>query len=293
MSARKKISKRTRFVALLLPESKKLLDDKSYYGPMLQGLSDGLMAGGYNLRPVECLHEYQREHFLHSPSSFYAGVVIMGQLYTAKPFVEEVVRALSGPKVVLDHYFDDVPVHSVREDSVAGMRKLAEHLIVLGHRHIAYLDTDRPKANPWKREGINVALSEAGLPEMARGWVAGCRCNFADTATALDWFMDLDPRPTAIMTYGDFRALLLLQAAAERGLRVPQDLSITGYGDLAVRTNRSRTLTSAGVDPAELGRRAAELVIGEKREKPLSVLVAPELFVRGTTSAPGGERDSK
>ncbi|MHC4914528.1 MAG: LacI family DNA-binding transcriptional regulator [Planctomycetota bacterium] len=288
MSPRKRESKRARFVALLLPESQKLLDDKSYYGPMLQGLSDALRDAGLGLRPVECLHEYQRAHFLHSPASFYAGVVVMGQLYTARDFVEEVVRALSGPKVVLDHHFEDVPMHSVREDAVEGMRKMAGHLIEGGHRHIAYLDNDDPNANPWKREGINRALTEAGLPELARGWVAGCRCNFSDTATALDWFTGLEPRPTAVMTCGDIRALLLLQAAAELGMRVPADISITGYGELAARTGRSRVLSSVGVDPAEMGRRAAELVLGDERDAPLSVLVPPELALRGTTGPPAG-----
>jgi DNA-binding LacI/PurR family transcriptional regulator len=281
-------ARKPRFIAVLLPETQKLLDDRGYYGPMLQALSETLLESGCHMRPIQCLHEYQKEHFLRSPARAYAGVVFMGMLYKSKLFIEAVLENLPGPKVVLDHHFDDLPLHSVREDAVAGMRVLTEHLISLGHRHVAYLDNDKPDANPWKREGINLALREAGLRELGPGWVAGCRCNFLDVSEALEWFMGLEPRPTAIMTCGDVRALLLLQAVAERGLAVPRDISIVGYGDLAVRSGRSRQLTSVGVDLAQMGRRAAELVTGDADAKPVSVLVAPELQVRGTTAAPGG-----
>ncbi len=286
MTAEKSAPEGARFVALLLPETQKLLDDRAYYGPMLGGLSDALLEKNWHMRPIQCMHEYQKEHFLHTPPGFYRGVVFMGMLFKSPLFVQAVVEKLECPKVVLDHHFENIPMHSVREDAVAGMRVVTEHLLALGHKHVAYLDNDSPGANPWKREGVNLALREAGLGELARGWVAGCRCNFLDVAEALDWFMGLEPRPTAIVTCGDVRALLLLQAAAERGMQVPRDLSITGYGDLAVRSGRSKALTSVAVDPVLMGRRAAELVAGDADAAPVSVLVPPELLVRGTAAAP-------
>ncbi len=281
-------SGKARFVAVLLPEAQKLLDDKGYYGPMLQALSDRLMEAGCYMRPIQCLQEYQRDNFLQSSANLYAGVIFMGHLFNARPFVEAVVNSLGGSKVILDHHFDGMAVHSVREDSVAGMRMITEHLLSLGHKSIAYLDNDNPDANPWKREGVNLALRQAGRGELGRGWVAGCRCNFLDVSKALEWFMSLDPRPTALVTCGDVRALLLLQAAAEIGLNVPGDISIAGYGDLAVRSGRSKSLTSVGVEPAVMGVRAAELVLGDVDTKPKSLLVPPELRIRSTTDEPGG-----
>ncbi len=210
MTAAKSDSESARFVAVLLPESKRLLGDQAYYGPMLQGLSDALIEKNRYMRPVQCLHEYQKEYFLRTPPGFYKGVVFIGLLFKSPLFIQAVVEKLSCPKVILDHHFDDIPIHSVREDSVAGMRVVTEHLLALGHKHIAYLDNDNPDANPWKREGVNLALRGAGLGELPRGWVAGCRCNFVDVAVALDWFMGLEPRPTAIVACDDVRALLLL-----------------------------------------------------------------------------------
>ncbi len=277
-----------RFVAVLLPETKQILDGAGYYGPMIDGLNAGLMERRIFMRPVQCLHEYQKEHFLHSAVSMYSGVVILGTFFTSELFLRAVAEALPGPKVMLDHHVPDLGIHGVCEDSAAGMSALVGHLLSLGHRHVAYLDMSNPQANPWKRDGINGALTAAGLPALGRGWVAGCRDKFADVSVALDWFMGMNPRPTAIVCCNDERALLLLQAAAERGLRVPGDLSIAGYGDNAVRTGRSSSLTSVWVDPVEMGRRGAELVTADPGARPELALVAPHLEIRGTTAPPPG-----
>jgi len=275
-----------RFVAALLPESDTLLNDKRYYGPMIQGLTSGLMERDVQLRPLQCLQDFQQQKFLSYPPDFYAGVVFVGPIYKQKKFIEAVVARFSGPKVMLDHHFDDIAMHSVREDAMAGMRMVAEHLIALGHRRLAYLDLSDQKANPWKREGVDVALRQAGLPGLSRGWVAGCRDNFTDIAAALDWFLDLTPRPTGVVCCDDTRALLLLQAAAERGLRVPEDISITGFGDFAVPTGRSQILTSVRVDTAVMGHKAAEILTGAPDAKPVSLLVPPQLISRGSATEP-------
>ncbi len=69
-------------------------------------------------------------------------------------------------------------------------------------------------------------------------------------------------------------------------MQVPGDISLTGFGDTAVRLGRSQMLTSLAVDSALMGRRAAELVTGEPDAAPVPVLVSPELVVRGTTAPP-------
>jgi LacI family transcriptional regulator len=278
--------KEERFVAVLMTDPRLLLDDKAYYGPMLQALSESLMKKGLFMRPVQCLHQHQQQHFLDSPRHLYAGIVFLSQMFKHKPFIKEVVARMGGPKVMLDHHFDDVPVHSVREDALAGMRMLTEHVLSLGHRRVAYVDNDRPDANPWKRQGVNMALRQSGRRELGPGWTAGCRLNFSDASAAMDWFLDLEKPPTAIICCDDNRALLVLQAAAERGMRVPADMSVAGYGDTAVGTGRSNILTSVAFASEELGRRAAELVAGPAHAGPVPVLVPPTLMIRDSTGAP-------
>jgi len=277
-----------RFAAALLPEPQALISQKLYYGPMLQGLGEGLLEAGIMLRPVHCMQLYQQQRFLETPRGFYAGLAFMGTIYACEGFIRRVAGEMSCPKVMVDHHFEDLAMHSVRDDAQSGMRALTEHLVGLGHRHVAYLDKGSPEANPWKREGVREALLAAGLPALERGWVAGCRDNFADVSAALEWFMDLSPRPTAVVCFDDTRALLALQAAAERGMRVPEDLSVAGYGDEAVRTGRSQVLTSMHIDAEQMGRRAAELLVRGGGAEPVALMLAPELRARASTAAPGG-----
>jgi DNA-binding LacI/PurR family transcriptional regulator len=275
---------RNRFVPVLLPESGDIQVKWPYYSRMLEAFSEALMRGNCFMRMVPCLHSYQREHFLNTLGEQYAGAVFLGPTYQMKNFIAAVVARLEGPSVMLDHHFDDLPLSSVREDAVAGMSEVAGHLLALGHRHIAYLDSANPDDNPWKREGINRALGAAGLPELT-GRVAGSRYNFIDVAAALEWFTGLEPRPTAVIACSDPMALFLLRAAGEVGISVPDDLSIAGFGDFAALTGRSQALTSAGVDPADAGRKAAELILGAPQE-PVAVLLPPRLAVRETTAPP-------
>jgi DNA-binding LacI/PurR family transcriptional regulator len=289
MTAPKGSSPPTHFVAVLLCEPEKWLNDRSYYGPMLQGLSTALLEHGFYMRPIDCRHEYQRAHFLDSRSELYAGAVFLGPIYPFEGFLREVVARVPGPKVLLDHHIEGLEAHSIREDAETGMSLVVRHLVDLGHRSLAYLDLEDPGANPWKRRAIDLALHAAGLPELGAGRAAGCRNNFLDAAKALEWFLALSPAPTAVICCDDDRALLLLQAAAERGMRVPHDLSITGFGDSAVRIGRSQNLTSVSVDPEAMGRKAAELVAAGtsgRDGRPRTVLIAPKLAVRGSTARP-------
>jgi LacI family transcriptional regulator len=277
----------THFVAVLLSEPEKWLSDKSYYGPMLHGLSGALLERGFYMRPIDCLHEYQRAHFLDSSSGLYAGAVFLGPTYPFVDFIRQVSERVPGPKVLPDHHIEGLGIHSIREDADAGMGLVVGHLLDLGHDALAYLDLEDAGANPWKRRAIDLALHAAGRPELGAGRSAGCRNNFLDVAKALDWFLALSPAPTAVICCDDVRALLLLQAAAERGLRVPHDLSIAGFGDAAVRSGRSQILTSVSVDPVAMGRRAAELIAAGPGGPPQTILVRPELAVRGSTARLG------
>jgi len=279
-----------RFAALLLPDAEEVFANQRYYGRMLESLSAGLLEEGIMLRPMQCLHAYQKEHFLATPERFYVGVAILGPLYTARSFVEAVVERMVGPKVLLDHHLEGLRMHSVREDAVKGMRRVTEYLLSLGHREFGYIDVSDPEGNPWKRQGVNAALRDAGVAELGRGKVAGCRVNYLDVVAALDWFEGLDPRPTALICSDDTRAMLLLQAATERGMRVPGDISITGFGDYMNGPEGTRCLTSLADNPVEMGREAARLLAGDPEAEPVSVLVAPDLVVRGTSGPPGPDR---
>ncbi len=278
-------SDRDRFVAVLATNAK-LFEDGNIYAEMLQAFCDRLLESRTFMRLVGCRHEYQRKHFLDTLGQQYSGIVFLSTIYRYDEFIRATIANFEGPMVLLDHFIESLPVSSVLDDSAAGMKKATEHLLQLGHRSLAYLDMYRSADNPWKREGICTALREAGLPELEVGRTAACHNEFEDALVALDWFMELDSPPTAIICFDDDRALFMLRAAAERGLNVPGDISVLGYGDTAFRKGKSGILTSLDTDAPGQGRMTADLVTGAMPNEARKFLVEPKLVVRGSTAPP-------
>ncbi len=95
----------------------------------------------------------------------------------------------------------------------------------------------------------------------------------------------LPDRPTAVFAASDTQALGVISAAHEAGLRVPDDLSVVGYDDIEIADYLELTTVRQGL--FESGRIGAELLLAEIRERsrpPASLVLPPEVVVRGTTA---------
>lgn len=173
----------------------------------------------------------------------------------------------------------------------AGARSLTAHLTRLGHRRIGVIaGPDNWLASEARLAGHASALAEAGVlpsPELVRATEPTTRHGY-QAANAL---LDLPQRPTALIGFNDKAAVGALTAAAQRGLRVPDDLSIAGFDDIDLAQATSPMLTTVRQPLAEMGRMAVSLLIrllDGHRVDALHVELATELVVRGSTGpAPG------
>ncbi len=202
-------------------------------------------------------------------------------------------------------YVDQGPdpgISSVNVDDRGGARTAAQHLIDLGHRHIAVLtlasdarDSGEdgspgvPHVQRERRLGWLGALADAGIEPIAVVEASG----HADTdaAEASNELLTLDPRPTGVVCFSDVLALGMVHAAHRNGLSVPEDLSVVGFDDSPVATRSEPALTTIRQDVAEKGRLATELLrqaIDANRAgapiEPRQVTLPTELVVRGTTA---------
>ena len=180
----------------------------------------------------------------------------------------------------------------VRTDDCAGGRLAAEHLVQLGHRRIAFIGDDPGNsfgftATADRERGFRDVLREAGIPVRPSHVVHGphdhdvARRLTADLITAGD-------RPTAVFASSDVQAMGVLAAAAEAGLRVPEDLSVIGFDDIELSEYAGLTTVRQPLfDSGFLGARllldaldAGSLPPAATHELPL------ELVTRTTTAAP-------
>ena len=177
---------------------------------------------------------------------------------------------------------------TVNLDLADGMRQVAGHLARLGHRRITHIAAD---VDSWtfrlRREVFDAAVG--GIP----GAVTGRRdaaLTVADGMRAARAALTAPgPRPTALVCDDDVLAAGACKAVRRLGLRVPEDVSVTGFDDMALATAVEPELTTVRLPAEEAGERgmAALLDVLEGRPPALGDLPV-RLVVRGSTAAPGG-----
>ena len=171
-------------------------------------------------------------------------------------------------------------------DNDAGMRLGMEHLTQLGHRRICLLVNESTEVESIRarKRAFETAAREAGLSE-ARVAVCGTRLweNSADAAGGkMAEILAQTPRPTAIFTVSDAGAWAVLQQLAERGIRVPDDMSVLGFDDDRASRFMRPTLSSLAQPIEAITQGALKLLSGPRPRGRISFL-APRLVVRQST----------
>jgi DNA-binding LacI/PurR family transcriptional regulator len=212
------------------------------------------------------------------------GLVVVGTL--PDPAALETVAARI--PVVVAGAREPVPagVDVVAGDDEKGAGLVTEHLIGLGHRRIAHL-AGYGAVGELRRRSFEAVMRAHGLADRAPVEVSdmteegGFR-----TAVRL---LSRAERPTAVVAVNDIAAVGVLSAAEELGLRVPDDLSVTGYDNTSISRLRHLWLTTVDNAGHEVGRRAARCLLdrfdgagGAGRVQ----LAVPTLEIRGTTAPP-------
>ncbi|HEU0066255.1 MAG TPA: LacI family DNA-binding transcriptional regulator [Sphingomonas sp.] len=170
---------------------------------------------------------------------------------------------------------------SVQIDNVRAAAVMTRHLLALGHRRIGFVGGHPHYATSRQRAaGHRAALAAAGITEEPALFVSGAY-DFPSGARAGEALLALDRPPTAIFAASDEMAAGVLAAAHARGLRLPDDLSVAGFGDDALAEYVWPALTTIRQPTRELGRQAADLLltgVDERRE------IAFELVERRSTA---------
>jgi LacI family transcriptional regulator len=194
------------------------------------------------------------------------------------------------PVTLLDARCDDQRIPSVAPDEAQGGQAATQLLLDAGHRRIGLINNvDDIPATEGRLEGYLRALREAGvepdddlvvtdLSEASGGYRAGLA------------LLDRAPRPTAIFCFNDRMAMGLYQAAAERGLRIPEDLSVVGFDNQELIADGLRPgLTTVALPHYEMGAWAVETLIRRLEDPdiaPEQVLLRCPVVARGSVSTP-------
>ena len=193
------------------------------------------------------------------------------------------------PVVVSWAYDPTQPKPSIGFDNRKAMRAMAKEVLAKGHRRIAAISA-RQSDNDRARErmaGVREAMTEAGL-DASDLPVFETQYTIEAGGAAFTALMNGTPAPTAVICGNDVLAVGALKAAQTLGLKVPQDVSITGFDDIELSTVTTPALTTVHVPHREMGVLAARalwhMVTGETRGE--SLHLDTRLQLRDTLAAP-------
>ena len=183
------------------------------------------------------------------------------------------------------------PENMVASNDREAVRGAVEHLIAAGHRRIGFVTGPHGFRSAIERQkGYEEALEAAGLPVL-RTLMVGGDYLFESGMRAAERLLDLSPRPTAVFASNDEMAAGVLHVARERGLNVPQDLSIIGFDDTSIAAHLWPPLTTVRWPIITMARAAALKLVGspidDDEEGEASLFVST--LIRRASVAPPAE----
>jgi LacI family transcriptional regulator len=283
--ARALSSGRTGMIGLMLP----LVGD-AYFGPLLEGAAEALYESDLRIVLAPTLHKHDRE--VSVLDRLMRGTIDGAILMLPEESGDELLALQRNgfPIVVVDPR-EQPPegIPCVAAMHASGAKQATEHLLALGHRRIgAIAGSPGWYATEERLAGFRAALAGAGIlldPEL----VVYSDWRIPRGTEAARELLSLPDPPTAIFGFNDNVAIGALHAARERGLSVPDDLSVVGFDDTEQSIIVTPRLTSVSQPLAELGRMGVSLLIRileGQRVEALRMELATRLVVRESTGPP-------
>lgn len=293
--ARSLTKKETGIIGVILPDI-----TNPFFPEVFSGIEQEGLASGHTFFLCNTLGDYGKEsHFLNlMREKRVDGILFMGgrvNLRVCDPALarELAEHARSIPLVLLNGDVKDAGLTRVATDEAAGTTLAVRHLIGLGHTRIGFLGGARHMSTTAvKVRAFRRTMKEAGLAVRDAWTIPG---GFSADAgrEQMNRLLSLRDLPTAVCCVNDFTAIGAIKAAAERGLNVPEDMSVVGFDDILLARHVIPELTTVSQQAGELGRTAVRVLrelMGGAAARKLTPL-EPRLIVRQSTAPPGGQGD--
>lgn len=259
-----------------------------YIGEIIRGVDSELMASKYDLM-------LYTTHRSQTKESAYVTALTRGMtdgLLLVLPRHPETylktLRQRKFPHVLIDHQGIDERGPAVGATNRAGAYDATRYLLALGHRRIGFITGSMELGCARERlDGYRAALADHGVPaaeELIREGDFAQPCAFA----AANELMGLPDAPSAIFASNDVMAFGAMEAARERGKKIPRDISIIGFDNIPQAAQVHPPLTTVEQPLEAMGRRAAQMlleIIQDSKRTTEKIELPTKLVVRESTRA--------
>lgn len=266
--------------------------DDPYFAEIASGVLRVGEAKGLNVQICHSGRDPQREleQIRELVTQRVCAIVIAGS-----GFVDPRMQAAA--RIELDAYRDaggrvavigrhQLGVDAVLPENTSGGRAVAEHVIGLGHRKLAVISGWRGLTTIADRlTGIEEAFRTAGLDFSAVPVLEGAFTRDGGQAMA-EQVLDQHPEVTAVLALNDHMAIGALSTFRARGVSLPQQISVSGFDDVAVARDIAPSLTTVRLPMFAMGQHALELALKPPAARPRRRTAGHEMVVRDSTAPP-------
>jgi LacI family transcriptional regulator len=285
--ARSLVRRRTTTVGILVGDLA-----NPFYSELAKLVEQRLAAAGYATMICNTDgHAASERDRIESLLEHRATGIVMLQFSGEWPLADE-LRAQGIPLVVVSCWEEGSDCVAV--DDVAGVRLAVDHLVELGHRRIAYLSSGlvEPKTDRLRLEGYRRALRAAGIRferKLVLRWEEPAYLSSdRELVAAIEGLLAGPAPPTAFVVSNDLVAIDLVETLEQIGLRVPGQVSVVGFDDIALAGLARVSLTTVAQPREALAEIGSSIVLERIMDGiggPLrQVHLAPELVVRASTA---------
>lgn len=279
-------NRKTRLLGLVIPT----ISDP-IFARVLTAIEEGAHEWGYDLILAHTLNDVEREEAsIRRLLARHVDGLLVFPVYRLAPAapIYEILWQRQTPTIIMGQrasFCAHFP--NVESDDVAGATQMTRHLLELGHKRIAFLCG--PSGAPWAQqrlEGYRRALREAQMePDDSLIFVAGASMEEGEKA-ALQ-MLNESVSVTALQATNDMVAMGAANVFLSQGIRIPEELSIGGFGNTLVGEHFRVPLTTVRQPKMRLGAAAMEMMQKLLRRDPVeSRRLAAALITRASTAAP-------
>jgi DNA-binding LacI/PurR family transcriptional regulator len=276
--ARTLASNKSEIIVAVVPDI-----ENAFFTEMVKGTQEIAAANNYNIILCDSRGLIEKEK---ADSNFAIEHMADGLLLFCPRAEDEFLSSMAKriPLVVVDRKVDDPSVDQVYLDNKEGARMAVGYLIAQGHRRIGLMEgPSNVLANQRRKIGYREELKNNGIALDSNLIVDGL-FSFDGGVAALDKYLLLKKRPTAVFSTNDWMALGMIQRAHERNIRIPEDISIIGFDDITLSRLINPALTTIRHPKVEMGQVAAYMLLTKLEEDVIvpKLKLENELIIRNS-----------
>lgn len=283
MSARSLVSNASKMVGVIIPfteNENQLLLDNPFYGEMISGIETALRANGYYMMLAGV---GETDTGLDALAHWNIDALVVLGVY--REHIYEQLLELDLPTLLVDSYIDDDRFYHLGVDDKVAAYEATSFLIARGHRDIAFVGGAVREGGvvEHRLDGYRRALTEAGIAVDPRHILAG--------SVTFDWGVAaakpiVELGASAAFCSADLVAAGLLAGLHKLGKRIPEDVSVMGFDNLAISEMVYPALTTVNQSILEKGKLAGQLIAAVlgKRGAPLHTLVDVKIIERDSVA---------